>query len=317
MASRAFLASFVLAALCAGAAADSLSDRRAARESDEQIKVEAACGKLDKENCATVVPELAAKTASRGVMLEPLESKGSVESVNGLCDGDVSVAIVQADVLAARLAKPDCFEKVAILGGPLYPYQGFMIVRADERADKFSDMIGSLKAGTVVKVAAGGSGSGGELTLRNMMAAQPEWKQRIDLQADGAATALPKLKDHQIDAFYVMDGPQSPLLTEVRETLDPQTKRRAFKFVDMRPGEKLLALKLNNQPIYATTTLESHWFTATRTIATPAVIAIREDFYRKQPKVAASIRQAAEDALPAIAAKVGAKPDWRKEFKGE
>ena len=71
------------------ARAESLSERRAAKEKVETIEVEVACGKLDKENCAIVVPEINSKTVSQGVRLKPLESKGSVESVNGLCDGDV------------------------------------------------------------------------------------------------------------------------------------------------------------------------------------------------------------------------------------
>src|SRR3984893_2065902 len=213
------------------ARADSLSERRAAKEKVETIEVEVACGKLDKENCAVVVPEINSKTVSQGVRLKPVESKGSVESINGLCDGDIGVAVVQADVLAARVGKPDCTGKVVVLGAPLYPYEGFMLVRADTREDKFGDLVNNLKLGTVLRVAAGGSGSGGELTLRNILADAPEWKQIIDIQPDASATALNKLRDRQIDAFFVMDGPQSPLLQEVRETVDPKTKQRVFKLV--------------------------------------------------------------------------------------
>src|ERR1700730_1689121 len=79
------------------ARADSLSERRAAKEKVETIEVEVACGKLDKENCAVVVPEINSKTVSQGVRLKPLESKGSVESINGLCEGDIEVAVVQGD----------------------------------------------------------------------------------------------------------------------------------------------------------------------------------------------------------------------------
>src|SRR5271165_2018211 len=98
--------------LSAPAWAESLSERRAAKEKAEVTEVEVACGKLDKENCAVVVPEINSKTVSQNVRLKPLESKGSVESVDGLCDGDVQMAVVQADVLAARSAKPDCAGKV-------------------------------------------------------------------------------------------------------------------------------------------------------------------------------------------------------------
>jgi TRAP-type uncharacterized transport system substrate-binding protein len=246
--------------------------------------------------------------------LKPLESKGSVESLNGLCDGDVNLAIVQEDVLAARVRKPDCTGKVVMLGAPLYPYEGFMVVRADTREDKFADMVANLKHGSVLQVAAGGSGSGGELTFRNILANTPEWKQIIDIQPDGSATALNKLRDRQIDAFFVMDGPQSPLLTEVRETVDPKTKQRVFKFVDVRPDAKLVGAKINGRSLYATATIEAHWFSAIKTISTPAVIAIRDEFYRTQPGLAAKIRQSAEDALPSIAVRAGARPDWRQDF---
>ena len=298
----------------AGGRANSLSERRAAKEKAETVEVEVACGKIDKENCAVVVPEINAKTVSEGVRLKPLESKGSVESVNGLCDGDINFAVAQADVVAARTAKPDCAGKVVALGGPLYPYEGYMVVRADAREDKFGDLVNALKPGEVLRVAAGGSGSGGELTLRNILSSAPEWKQLIDIQPDGAATALNKLRDRQLDAFFVMDGPQSPLLQDVRETVDPKTKRRVFKFVDMRPSAKLAGLTFNGRNLYATATLESGWFSAIKSISTPAVIVIRDEFYKSKPPIAAKIRQAAEDAAPAIAAKAGARPDWAAEF---
>jgi TRAP-type uncharacterized transport system substrate-binding protein len=315
---RAAAALVMLSALSLGAGparADSLSDRRAAKEKVETVEVEVACGKADKENCAIVVPEINTKTVSQGVRLKPLESKGSVESLNGLCDGDVNIAVVQADVLAVRAGKPDCAGKVAVLGAPLYPYEGFMIVNADTRGDKFGDIVNDLKPGAVLRVAAGGSGSGGELTLRNILASTPEWKQLIDIQPDGSATALNKLRDRQIDAFFVMDGPQSPLLQEVRETVDPANKKRVFKFVDIRPNAKLLTIPFNGRVLYATATLESGWFSAIKTISTPAVIGIREDYYKAQPQIAAKIRQAAEDALPSIASRAGARPDWRQEFE--
>ncbi|MBY6243247.1 TAXI family TRAP transporter solute-binding subunit [Methylosinus sp. Sm6] len=295
--------------------AESLSERRAAKEKVETVEIEIACGKLDKENCAIVAPEINSKTISQGVRLKPLESKGSIESVNGLCEGDVNIAVVQADVLAARVAKPDCAGKLVQLGAPLYPYEGFMVVRAETRESKFADLVDNLKSGSVLRVAAGGAGSGGELTLRSVLASQPEWKLLIDIQPDGSATALNKLRDRQIDAFFVMDGPHSPLLQEVRETVDPKTRQRVFKFVDFRPGERLSGQRFNGRALYATATIESGWFSALRSISTPAVIAIRDEFYRGQPSIAAKIRQAAEDASPAIAARAGARPDWRQDFE--
>jgi TRAP-type uncharacterized transport system substrate-binding protein len=190
-----------------------------------------------------------------------------------------------------------------------------MVVRDEIREAHFKDMINHLKTGAVLRIAAGGSGSGGELTLRNIRANAPEWRQLVDISSDGSTTALNKLRDGQIDAFFVMDGPQSPLLQDVRETMDTKTKRRIFKFVDVRPSDKLTGVKFNGRTLYATTTLQSGWFSAIKSVSTLAVIAVRDDFYRKSPEVAGKIRQAAEDALPAIAAKAGARPDWASEFQ--
>ena len=56
-------------------------------------------------------------------------------------------------------------------------------------------------------------------------------------------------QSQQIAAFFVMDGPQSPRLQEVRETIDPKTKERVSKFVDIRPNDKLLAIPFNGQSL--------------------------------------------------------------------
>ena len=53
--------------VAAPASAESLSERRAAKEKADTVEVEVACGKLDKENCAVVVPEINAKTVSQNM----------------------------------------------------------------------------------------------------------------------------------------------------------------------------------------------------------------------------------------------------------
>jgi hypothetical protein len=53
----------------------------------------------------------------------------------------------------------------------------------------------------------------------------------------------------------------------------------------MRPNDKLLATPSNARPLYATATLESGWFSAIKSIETPAVIAVRDDWYRATPRL--------------------------------
>ena len=50
--------------------------RRAAKEKADMVEVEVACGNLDKENCAGVVPEINGKTVSQNVRLNSLEFEG-------------------------------------------------------------------------------------------------------------------------------------------------------------------------------------------------------------------------------------------------
>ena len=100
--------------------------------------------------------------------MKQLELKGSVESVNGLCDGDVQMAVVQADVLAVRVENRTALARSWRSAPRSTRTRDSLVVRADTREDRFGDMVDHLKPGSVLHVSAGGSGSGGELTLRNI-----------------------------------------------------------------------------------------------------------------------------------------------------
>jgi len=177
---------------CATAHADSLSDRRAAKSKTEAVEVEVGCGKLDKENCAIVIPAINEKTVSQNIRLKPLESKGSVESMDAICDGDIVMAVVQADVFARRSSQADCTGKVSVLGSP------YTLSRLCHRQGGQGGFVRPTHHGLAAGSAAAGRGGrlwlGGELTLRNILAKNPEWKQRVDIQPDNAATGLNKLR---------------------------------------------------------------------------------------------------------------------------
>lgn len=308
---RIILASLAIFAATYHSDAESPATQGAVKDRAETIEV--ACGSIEKENCSIVVPEISAKASSRGLRLKPLESGGSLESLNALCEAKVMVAIVQEDALVERMNRPDCAGEIRMLGAPLYPYEGLLIVRADTRWNKFPDMVKNPKGGNIVRIAAGGPTSGGELTLRNMLANAPKWKQIVDIQPDKLPMALDKLRDRQIDAVFVMDSPQSTLLNQVQTTVDPKTKHRLFKFIDFRPDEAMRS-GLRRLGVYGVVTIEKRWLNAVKTISSPAVIAIREDLYRNDPNLSNKIRKAAEDSLPAIAARAGAPPNWRQEI---
>ncbi|MBV8095744.1 MAG: hypothetical protein JO110_21455 [Acetobacteraceae bacterium] len=314
-------ASTVFAALAAlavthAASAETLSERRASRDKLKEVSLEVACGRADKENCAVVVPEVNVRTVANQVRLTPLESKGSVESIKGLCDGDVNVAVVQADAYAALSRSTSCSGKLAVLGPPVYPYLGFMVVSNERKSkDSFQGMVENPAEGKVLRIAAGGPGSGGELTLRTVLNQHPDWKSRVSIEPDGADTALNKVADGQLDAFFVMDAPKSPLIDLVRQTTNPKTHKPTFKFVDFRPSGATKEMTFNNGwPVYATMTVAPGVFSSTKTIATPAITAVRNDWYQENPHVASVIRQGLEDASATIAAGTGAPTEWKNSF---
>lgn len=296
--------------------AQSLSERRKAKEQAVQFSAEVAAGRPDKEGFAVVAPALNERLGDKNITLTRLSGKGSVESVDALCDGDVNMAFVQADVLVQRVSgvnanKSDCSNKLVILGPALWPYVIYAIVLNDEKSpDSLDGMFSNLRSGNSLRIAAGGSGSGGEQTLRNILNANSTWKQATSIQPDGADTAFSKLKDKVIDVFVVADGPHSPLLNQVRDEINPDTKKPRYKFVSIE-SDKLLASTFNRgQKLYGSYKLSGGWFSSRNTIVTLGVLAVRDDFYRANGAVMANIRQAEEDSLPDIATKTGAETNW-------
>jgi TRAP-type uncharacterized transport system substrate-binding protein len=294
--------------------ADSLSSRRAAHTHTSEIALEVAGGRIDKENLALVLPEVNQRTVQSGIRLTPLESKGSVESTQGLCDGDVKIAIVQFDVLINIGNNPDCAGKLAVLGAPLYPYLGFMITSYKAHASSFEKMIDSLQPGQVLRVAAGGSGSGGEATIRRVLSVHPSWTARVSIEPDGADTALDKVKDGELDVFFVMDSPKSPLIKEVETSIDRKSGKPDFKFIDFRPSREVLEDIAFGRKVYATKVVARGFWSSTKTISTPATFAVRNDWYQDHAPTVRAIHKAIEDSLASIAAKTGSNPDWANDF---
>ena len=298
------------------AQAQSLSERRKSKEQAVQFTAEVAAGRPDKEGFAVVIPALNDRLGDKNISLTRLSGKGSVESVDALCDGDVNMAVVQADVLVQRVTgvnsnKSDCSNKLVILGPALWPYVIYAIALNDDKApDSLDGMYSNLRPGNSLRIAAGGGGSGGEQTLRNILGANSEWKQATSIQPDGADTAFSKMKDKEIDVFIVADGPHSPLLNQVRDEINPDTKKPRYKFVSVESPKLMRATYNRGQKLYGSYKLSGGWFGSRNTIVTVGVLAVRDDYYRANGAVMGNVRQAEEDSLPDIATKTGADTNW-------
>ena len=78
------------------------------------VEVEVACGKLDKENCAVVVPEIDGKTVSQNVRLKPLESRAASSPSTGCATATSRWLSCRRTCLRSG-RKPDCAGKISVL----------------------------------------------------------------------------------------------------------------------------------------------------------------------------------------------------------
>lgn len=330
-----------LAALLAAAAApsapgpsraqigDLLRAQRPASEASP-IEVKIGCGVAEKANCAIVVPALAAAAqqsggSGRGVALSRLTSTGSVQSSEALCAGLIQAAVVQADV-ADLLSRPaeakgvrdplegGCAGRFRVVGQPLYPYIGFLAVRAGQ-PDSMDKLISALGPSQRLRVAVGAPGSGGEVTMQRILALKPDWKSHVELRNEPASTAIQSLKDGNLDAVFVMDGIESPWPESVLAQKDSRG-RPIFAFADMRPGRQVTGQggpkDAARRPLYTRFTLASGLFRDTRVVSTPAVLIVSEAFART-PEGERAIRvlgEAVERAAPTIRSATKTPTDW-------
>jgi len=297
--------------------AQSLDDMMKPDTQKQAVTLKVACGRTDKENCnVVVVPKVNHKLvgANSNVSLEPLASQGSVQTMQALCKGVIDAGVVQADVFAAMMQTVECDGKVTPVGAPLYPYYINAIVRASQSEGSISDMVNDA-SGKQIKTSAGGPGSGGELSLRQMIAVNPNWGRVISIEPDKADAAVGKLQDGTLDMVIVADGPKSPLLEKIKSAVD-KDNNPIFKIIETS-ADPLMSLQYNGKSqLYAQARFHRGFmgFGSKYTLVVPAVFVVRNSFYSNQTDTVIQLRKAIQDALPDIAAEVGAPSNWSDWF---
>ena len=294
--------------------AESLSGALAANGAVKPVAMRVACGKLDKANCAQVLPRLAQQTAGEHVELKPFESTGSTESATGVCLGLVDGAILQNDAVDLRARQPDCAGKVDVVGRPLYPYYGFLVVSAAAPYDTITRLIEHLPKGKALTVAVGENGSGGAVTMSNLLKYDPAWKAAVATVDYGLETALGRVKDRSLDGFFVMDAPDSPLIERITAEKTADGKP-AFKFADVRPSDALYAVKdWAGRPMYQEAVVTPGFLRSTKSVSVDAVVVAanqyREDRKAGGPRVVDALATAINKASAAIIADTKTPRDW-------
>jgi TRAP-type uncharacterized transport system substrate-binding protein len=300
--------------------AQSLTERLAKQHPETaEITVRVAAGVKTKGNYAQVVPILAQQLAGTSVTLVPDESTGSFMSATGVCLGLDEAAIVQRDAASARAHMSDanaasCTGKYVSLGRPLYPYYGFWVVRADTPYSRVSGQIDHVGTGQVLNVAAGEDGSGGQITLKNLLNANPRWRSAVHPTTDGGSAALRLLRDKNIDAFFLMDDRSSEMIEQTIKGEVDERGRPVFKFLSINAPDKFYGMTdWTGKKMYQPEALTRGWFSGIDTISVDAVFIVSKAWWRKDGATRAAVEQigkAIDTASAAIRAATHTPTDW-------
>jgi TRAP-type uncharacterized transport system substrate-binding protein len=283
----------------------------------KEVHVNVGCGKLDKANCAIIVPTLNDKTSQHGVTLEAADSEGSIASAQAICNGQVEAMVGQLDAIDQVRRSGNCASKIDVAVPAVTPYEAYFVLRANAGYSTLADMVKQTPSGKVLNIAAGKIGSGGRTTFEYILNAFPEYRQTINLVNYDETTALSKLEEGTIDGYFVMDGPGSPLVEEIKKAVDPATKGPKFKFADMRISDDLnnKVKALNNIKMYSTVVLAPGFWSDIKTLSVPTAIAVSSK-WRETPDNARAvdvIKQAVIDARANLKSAVYPKTDWTPE----
>jgi TRAP-type uncharacterized transport system substrate-binding protein len=322
-----FCAVFMCLAAVTAANAQSLSERLAQRQPQGgEIKVHVAAGVKTKGNYSQIVPIIADNLSGSNVSIIPDESTGSFMSATGVCLGLDEAAIVQRDAASERAHTPDryaanCTGKYVSLGRPLYPYYGFWVVRADSPFNRVSGQIDNVREGQSLTVAAGEEGSGGQITLRHLLASDPRWHTAVHATTDGGEAALRLLRDKNIDAFFLMDDRSSSMIEQSIKGEVDSHGRPVFKFLAINAPAKFFAeTDWTNKKMYQPENLTNGWFGGVKTISVDAVFIVSRAWWRKDAATRSAVEQigrALDAAEPAIRAATRTPADWVPASEGK
>lgn len=302
--------------------AESLSERLAKKNVAFKAEMSVACGKLNKANCNQVLNALADQSIQRGLTLRPEESEGSFESAEAICAGLVDAAIGQKDAFdLARTKVKDCRGKYEQVGKALYPYYGYLVVRADAPFDSLTAMIEQTQDGKSRQIAAGKLGSGGQTTLGFILRNDPASKRVIAPNDAGPETALQRVYDGGLDGFFFMDAPASELVDSIRNNQDKDGKPK-YKFIDISFSDNFYTVRAwDNKLLYQKQTLAKGtgylWFGdgAKYTISTDAAVFVSNDYRNNEtkngPKAVDALATSIDTAEGAIYGDTKTPRDWR------
>jgi len=169
-------------------------------------------------------------------------------------------------------------------------------------------------SGQVLNVAAGEDGSGGQITLKNLLNADPRWRSAVHATTDGGTAALRMLRDKNIDAFFLMDDRNSDMIEQSIKAQVDERGRPVFKFLAINPPANFFAeTDWTGKKMYQPEALTRGWFGGINTISVDAVFIVGKAWWKKDAATRAAVEQlgkAIDTAGSAIRAATHTPTDW-------
>jgi hypothetical protein len=273
------------------------------------ITLQVACGGLAKQACVKVVPRIASRTVQAGINLKPLGSGLALDTAAAVCEGEAAAAMVQRDALALLARLPSCTGRYGIVGRPLYPWYGFLVVKTGAPFRDLGDMAGKRL------VVAGSPGSSGQIALRFLLQSDPALQKSVTVSMGDSDIALAWVANGSADGFFALDTLDSDLIDRVRMTVDAHGKP-LYSFIDIRPQQaffhdgdgaghclyRLTALDFGS-PVPITTFSEDAVMILAR--------ASRDAHAKSGPNASDAIATAIDAVEPAILADMKSPSDWK------
>src|SRR5207253_5696364 len=140
--------------------------------------------------------------ARDGITLEVVSTAGSVENLDLLKKGEVSLALVQGG--SATEADREQLQSL----GSLFLEPVWVFYRKQTIIKRLSDLKGK-------RVAAGAAGSGTHLLAMQLLSAEGVTESNATLIRQGLADAVPSLLEGKIDAAFFVASPEAPLIRKL------------------------------------------------------------------------------------------------------
>jgi hypothetical protein len=150
----------------------------------------------------------------------------------------------------------------------------------------------------------------------------PDAKRVISVQNFDESTSLQRVKDGSLDGYFVMDGPGSDLIEQIKTTVDNKTGKPVYKFLDMRLGSNFYysTKGWDGKPLFQEVALAKYTFSSNvYTISVDAVMIVSNSFMEDQkrngPAAVQTVGVSIDSAEASIFGDTKTPRDWKPASK--